>query len=283
MPTELTQPAEVLSSEAGRPLRWWTQAKLQRINEVVRAGLTDWCNDWGLSLSRVQTVNAEGLCPPGHAVGVGGAALWSTANGEDAMHRLLFDEAPGLHAAARSMAQEVAAMAWVSWSGALAQIFPVAQPGVSEAGVAGARGYWSGALLISLELGARSGTYEFKIQVQAPSAVQFADHFEQTRATQAAQPGEPALLQGIEAALADRHLKLTVQLAAVELDLGSLQSLQLDDVIALPHSLGQPLEVRLSAPDVLDDAAATLCWAHLGRQGGHKAVEVVRKPNIQST
>lgn len=206
--------------------------------------------------------------------------MWAPAQGEDAMHRLLFEEAPGVRASGRSMAEEVAGKAWASWGAALSQILDAAGPAAPQE--SGPPGYWSGALLFSIELkssSAPSAACEFKLWVQPQRAAVLAAHFSTPIASPGAAVGEREPLQKIEAVLAERRLRLAVQLAAVELDLGTLQSLQIDDVIPLPHPLGRALELRLSAVDAATAAespCAPLCWAHLGRRGEFKAIEVVR-------
>jgi hypothetical protein len=70
-------------------------------------------------------------------------------------------------------------------------------------------------------------------------------------------------------ALNTQRIGIRAQLASLELDLGSLQSLAIGNVIPLPHSLDQPLRV-ISENDVL------LCVAHLVQHEGARALELSR-------
>ncbi|HRI55471.1 MAG TPA: FliM/FliN family flagellar motor C-terminal domain-containing protein [Anaerolineae bacterium] len=271
--SELTMPS-VLAAASARPLRWWNQAVLQALSRELRARLLSWCGEWGLALGRVRVCNAAGAYPPAHALNLPGAALWGTGHGEDMMHLLLFEEAPGVRADGRSMAQEIAGKAWASWVATLGQVLVPSEAAASQE--FGPPGYWSGALLLEIELRSPSpsdAADEFKLWVQPQRAVSLAAPY----AVSDVEKGTTGALQRIETVLAERRVHLAVQLAEVEIDLGSLQSLQIDDVIPLPHPLGQALELRLSPAEATEPSSAPLCWAHLGRRGEHKAIELVRQ------
>lgn len=78
-----------------------------------------------------------------------------------------------------------------------------------------------------------------------------------------------APLVPLHKAIEKKTTSLRLELAAVELDLGSLQSLVLGDVIPLPHRLDQPLQV-------LAEDGRPLCTAYLGQQQGMRAIELFR-------
>jgi flagellar motor switch protein FliM len=70
-------------------------------------------------------------------------------------------------------------------------------------------------------------------------------------------------------ALSTQRIGIRAQLASLELDLGSLQSLEIGNVIPLPHSLDQPL-------NVISESGVLLCAAHLVQQHGMRALELSR-------
>ncbi|WP_299765402.1 FliM/FliN family flagellar motor C-terminal domain-containing protein [Ramlibacter sp.] len=76
-----------------------------------------------------------------------------------------------------------------------------------------------------------------------------------------------AALAPVLDAVAGRSMRLDVQLAGCDIDLGALQRLQPGDVVRVQH--------RIDAPaTVCDDAGAALFAAYLGRRAGSKAVEL---------
>ncbi|AMO95575.1 surface presentation of antigens family protein [Collimonas fungivorans] len=81
--------------------------------------------------------------------------------------------------------------------------------------------------------------------------------------------GKDAPLVPLHKAIEKKTTSLRLELAAVELDLGSLQALVLGDVIPLPHRLDQPLQV-------LAEDGRPLCTAYVGQQQGMRAIELLR-------
>jgi hypothetical protein len=81
--------------------------------------------------------------------------------------------------------------------------------------------------------------------------------------------GNDVPLVPLHKAIEKKTTSLRLELAAVELDLGSLQALVLGDVIPLPHRLDQPLQV-------LAEDGPPLCTAYLGQQQGMRAIELFR-------
>jgi hypothetical protein len=71
------------------------------------------------------------------------------------------------------------------------------------------------------------------------------------------------------AAMSGQVVTLKVELAACELDIGTLQSLRVGDVLPLSHALDAPARV-LAAGD------QHLCDAYLGKHGSRKAAELTR-------
>jgi len=75
-------------------------------------------------------------------------------------------------------------------------------------------------------------------------------------------------LTALGTAIGPAATALRAQLRPVELTLGQIRSLQLGDVVVLPHALDQALEVRT-------DAGTLVCEAYLGRMGRHRSLEVL--------
>jgi hypothetical protein len=73
----------------------------------------------------------------------------------------------------------------------------------------------------------------------------------------------------LTAAAVRTSVPVTAQLHPVELTLGQIRSLQVGDVVVLPHALEQPLRV-------VPGHGAVLCEAYLGRSGSHRSLELLR-------
>jgi hypothetical protein len=80
--------------------------------------------------------------------------------------------------------------------------------------------------------------------------------------------GEKRPLVALGAAVGPAAAVLRAQLQPVELTLGQIRSLQLGDVVVLPHALDQALEVRT-------DGGTLVCEAYLGRMGRQRSLEVL--------
>jgi hypothetical protein len=123
---------------------------------------------------------------------------------------------------------------------------------------------WSGAVSVSLPwhgllLRLHIGPGRVAALLQSDERMQAA----KTRA------GNDVPLVPLHQAIEKKTTSLRLELAAVELDLGSLQALVLGDVIPLPHRLDQPLQV-------LAEDGSPLCAAYLGQQQGMRAIELFR-------
>lgn len=81
-------------------------------------------------------------------------------------------------------------------------------------------------------------------------------------------PAEKPRLTALDAAVGPAAAVLRAQLRSVELTLGQIRSLQVGDVVVLPHALDQALEVTA-------DVGTLVCEAYLGRSGRHRSLEVL--------
>jgi len=66
----------------------------------------------------------------------------------------------------------------------------------------------------------------------------------------------------------EHTVAIQARLHGVELTIGQLKSLQVGDVVVLPHALEEPLQIVASS-------GSTVCHAYLGRSGSQRALEVV--------
>jgi hypothetical protein len=124
---------------------------------------------------------------------------------------------------------------------------------------------WSGSLLISATLPGRSAIAVLLNRATVRSVLARED-----RPTEPRKPQPPrAALHPLTQALAGRRLLLRVGLSSCELDIGTLESLRVGDIVPLPHSLDTPLAVS-------NMQGVQVCTGFLGCQDGVKAIELVR-------
>jgi hypothetical protein len=80
--------------------------------------------------------------------------------------------------------------------------------------------------------------------------------------------GAPGLV-ALEVAMSGQIVTLKVELGACELDIGTLQSLRIGDVLPLAHALDAPARVFAAGNQ-------HVCDAYLGKQGSRRAAELTR-------
>ncbi len=255
---------------AARPLRWWSAASIatltQRLDGCVRA----WATRWEASIDDLALFNA-------HEVPVGAPNAWTPWLGHaTGLHPWAWvsdgDEPPALGLARAlfgrttegTVAHELAGRAWVEFGDELARrLGQVASAAAGPFGAPSAR-LWGGDIALRLQLRG-AGSFDLWLRVDGDSAARLLR--DQARpAARALPPVETPVL----AAIAARSVTLRVELAPVEVDLGTLQSLRVGDVLTLPHRLEQPLD--LHAPDA---PATVACTAYLGSRDGRRAVELI--------
>ncbi len=178
-------------------------------------------------------------------------------------------------AAGARLADEMAAQAWADWLEAL---------GALAAGTASARGPatsrkaidptadwhraivpWSGALLATLPWCGE--VMHLLFSGEAVRAFLGSDD------AAAASQVEPSATRPVPLlrALGEKRLTLTIELAALEIELGVITALESGDVLCTTHELGAPLRVRRA---MAGPSEGVLCDAYLGRDGAHRAVEL---------
>lgn len=84
-------------------------------------------------------------------------------------------------------------------------------------------------------------------------------------------------LVALSEALAGHATRLRVELAAVDISVGNLQSLTVGDVLVLPHPLTQTLQVKTAQ-------GMSLCEGYLGQVQGQRAIELIKRAaSVQSS
>lgn len=289
-----------------RPLRWWSAIQLRAIVQRVRAVLQPWADDWRHRVEACDAWNAGGVPPhkdapeawqplhvtDGEALWVGalaeigapGAARGRGAPGasEDPLVAACGGRALG-GARADSMAAALQRQSADELRAALASLGPPGGPGSAPPVAAerrpppGAWRRWSGAVHLRCRL---HGEARSVLWIGLPPSVV-------TRLAPPASAAAPACSGGLVpvlTALRDEAVALEVGLADLSLDLASILSLRVGDVIATQHRLDAPLRVGLrglgTSPAL---TASPWCAGHLGAQAGRKAVALELRALARAT
>ena len=294
-------PSPLLSAEesrqAARTLRGWSEDDQALLAAALQALLDQWRGAWGLAPAEGgavelrscpieddtwETLSWSPLDEPGAASGV----LWSLRGGMagtglvavplrrhrpalDALHEALFQEPPGAAAGPERLADRLLRAAWADWNKRLAFLLP-AEGGTAPAGaeaVALIRRPWSGALVASLPWCGR----DMALLLTAELVSAFLGR--QRGRVPAAQPTgkAPAPLVPLFQVVKDEGVALRVELAEMEVDLGTLAGLRQGDVLRTSHRLDAPLLLTGQG----QAERVTRCIGHLGRQDDWRAIELL--------
>lgn len=251
-----------------RSLRWWTQEQLAALAATLEAELADWSAAWGLPAGTVRAELAHGAgaaLGPWHGMAATAGPVWHTVVAPARLRQALFaDSRQAIHPDGYGkLAERVAQSCWDAWS---AQLLRWTRPDGAPAGVRPAAPLasdelaWSGAVRLAI----RSAAWEQDVHLSAAAASRLMHPVAVPPANAAMPP-----LSGVREALAARPLTLRLELAGLELDVGSLQQLAVGDVVRLPHLLSQPLTLRAAELPLQ-------CAAYLGQRNGRYAVELSR-------
>jgi len=194
------------------------------------------------------------------------AHVWAdTSEPAALLHRALFGVCSNVHAFAEpTLSDQIAGVAWDELRAEISAALPAAAP-------CGRQGKWSGAVRLRIAFAAddSAGSVLPPITLQVDGAVAAA-WCEGSPQRLSGQPGRP--LTPPAAVVQRRPLRLAAHLAAVEMDLGSLRTLQVGDILTLPHRLGEPMQVRVDADG---SPAPALCQGHLLQRDGRKVLELI--------
>ncbi len=278
----MAAPATIADPGRVRSLRWRSDAALLAAADKLHRALGPWAEGWGVSLQDVQARNAApGDVPASssqqHRLAAGAARLWQLGGvgvGSAALASMLFGEPPADARGGSSLADELASRAWQDLLDAVSAAFPLTESASPTAVVDDTERAWSGA--VRLDFAVRSDGVEssFCLRLDAALADAWCSGGLSAGAARSTPPRAPAV--AVAAVVADRPVRVSVHLSAVELNLGALQSLAVGDVIRLPHRLDEPLQVNVD----LDDAPSrtALCRAHLAQKHGRLVAELTSGP-----
>lgn len=280
------------ASEATRALHRWCDDELDRFARAVDAALEQDFRRWGAVESSQRAsdvaarfdarhaVHAEDVAPAERSVAwhvvAQGAAWWHLPEApERLVCRTLFGQASGGAGVpdARRIADEVSADVWAGQLQALDRL--VGGDGDSRAGSDPAQAWrrWSGAVHLSLPWCGAVLQLLFS-QEQVAYVI-----------SRIASPGagsprtDVAPLTPVLDAARGLHARLELRLDSFEIDLGSLFSLGVGDVLHVGHALDKPVHVCAARAPLDDDP---LCTGWLGQRDGALAVELARAPRNPS-
>jgi hypothetical protein len=278
----MAAPATLADPGRVRSLRWRPDAALLAAAATLRRALDAWAAAWGLSLHGVQARNAVPGDAPApsvqqHLLASGAARLWQADGAAPtALSTLLFGAPPADARAGSALADELASSAWQDLLDAVAVAVPVAGS-ASPAGTPDhAERAWSGALRVDFAVRNRGAESRFCLRLDAALADAWCASAASTGAARPVVPRTPAV--ALAAVVADRPVRVSVHLAAVELNLGALQSLAVGDVIRLPHRLDEALQVNVDLDET--PSRTPLCRAHLAQKDGRLVAELTPGPAV---
>lgn len=287
--------------EPVRPLRWWTAQQLGVVNVALVAARMAWRQAWIDDAVMSSDEVTDVAITPGHGdvfrtdlacrcwrplyaapdemeIWIAGGHVVPTE-----MFAILFGMPSGTQSSrAASTDGMTADLAHAAWEGLLQHIqqaFSVngeACSGLPAQTVTSLPAEhflpWSGALHVVLPL-----RQELSVLLHiAPGRVAACSGNAGAQPISAQECGDRAQLIAVEQAIASRPERVHAMLTPVDITLGQLQSLRVGDVLLLPHSLEQRLQVQ-------NDQAMTLCHAHLGQVDGQRALALIRNPMPDKT
>lgn len=242
----------------------WTNAQLGALVDTLEGPWNLWLQGWGLQaagqlLCRPAAPDdaVAGWQPAGHG---GDQRAWFAAQAQEAIGQALF--ALPHPSATGTVAPSVGSAAFADLRSAMAAALELVPADAGLQGDQPATGPWCGCVAVELPLAG----YPLRMMLNAScveAAVPAATAADAQRGT-----GGVGLVSP-EAAMSGQILTLKVELDACELDIGTLQSLRIGDVVPLSHPLDAPARV-LAAGD------QHVCDAYLGKQGSRKAAELAR-------
>ncbi len=245
---------------------WWTQQETERAADSIKGALLGWCGQWGVDLA---ALHAE---PEGWAA-MPGSADWQRVTGSGDRDGVWITHpntaAPGL---AVTVCDEARDAATVTRHGGPLSLAVSRQAGRAMVKALCVHFDWSDVddeQSCALPGGVRRGGLSLAVRIgDAPMRVVLSAGVARSL-TGRVQVPSPSPLAALQEVLGRRGILLNVALRPVQLEIGSLCSLTVGDVIALDHKLDEP--ATLSAED-----ASTVAQAHLSRIGPKKAIRLDR-------
>lgn len=241
----------------------WTTEQLGVVADVVAGPWNLWLRDWGLQ--EMGPLRCRAATPDDAAVrwlpavNSGERRIWLAAQSQQTLEAALF-ALP--HPSKAEAARSVSAAAFADLRSAIVAALELVPADMGLREDEPATSTWSGSVAVELPLAARP----LLMMLNALCVAAIAPAPKTVRT-----PGDVNTVELIapQAAMSGQILRLKVELSACELDIGTLQSLRVGDVLPLPHSLESPARVLAAGNQ-------HVCDAYLGRQGSRKAAELTR-------
>ncbi|MDR6602105.1 flagellar motor switch/type III secretory pathway protein FliN [Achromobacter deleyi] len=247
-------------------IAWWTEVEQARAAGAVREALRDWAVQWGGDTLAIR-VEASPLPDSG----VAGAWQCVTGGGDrDGVWVTHPDTAASVLAAA--LCDDEGDGSAVTRHGSTLSL-AVAREAARALDEALCQHFdWSASVDAPCVLpdGAERGGLGLSVHVGFATPLRIVLSAGVARAVAGRAPAAPqASLAGLQDVVGRRRITLNVDLRPVRLEIGSLCSLTIGDVVALDHKLDEP--VTLYAED-----ASPVAEAHLSKIGSQKAIRLNR-------
>lgn len=289
--------AALLSESASRDARAlvrWTTPELDAIARTVANALARAARRWGggervdrhvetLASARLHVIHAEDAEPALRSApwtSLGPRARWSlAADPVQCLREALFGESPVVPSArdGRRIADELAAECWAEQCAALQALLDEATANAARAmpdSPSDPWQRWSGAVVVDVPWFGAS----WRLLIDA-AAVRGLPQLSKQRRPEPAGIDREAPMPVLRA-LGRTPVRLQVRLAPVDIDFGSLISLNIGDVLRVGHAVDEP--VHVGAPGSPIDATP-LCHGWLGARDERVAIELLRLRAAAST
>lgn len=257
--------------ELHTPLQWWSASALDSLSRRIEPVWRAWAKRWDLPAEPVESFNAH-EAPASAPVewqpwqaDACAATPWAWVAVAQDTPAVVIAGLMFKHGNAGAIGAEVAGRAWGEFSDELASLLGRA-PSAELPSFGGPRSAaWSGSVRVRLAWGPGDAP-SLWLHLSADSVAPM------LRDTRRPWQGHMApITASVLGAMAHQPVTLRVELGTTELDLGTLQSLRVGDVLTLSHRLDAPLTLRPA-----DAQAPVACAGYLGARNGRRAIEVVR-------
>lgn len=237
-----------------RAIRWWRASERERVAaEILRLTLS-WARDWDIQLdirADCDSIGPDYAAPAGmerwralgETAGAGGGAAWVPV---DITHWPAFTALwRRMDVIARSddgrapISREVAGLAWKAWQEALLVRLGLVRPPLADR-VPDATVWQEGGGAVAVRL--TLGLSTMVLLLEAPVVAMLLG-YPQNCVTAGTRTGLAGGLAPLATVMSGRSVQLRLELHPVDIDLGTLCSLAIGDVLALPHHVDAPAAV----------------------------------------
>lgn len=258
------------SSLPTNPLFWWSDADLNRVSQCLSQVIQTWFEEWGdgrcLNLKcQVQPASdlskGKSLRQDWQAWEIGTTCFWLEAISTLNFFSMLFGNYNDQHQSHRGLDGEISNQLIGKARQALIEHINQAllKDGAKSERVPDARLFerWSGALAICLNIDGN----DLRLLLNTDLVKELVGY----SGSKGLKPS--ASLQNLAQAIGHYKVGLRVELKPVDIDLGTLASLQIGDILSLAHELKDPVQLK-------DNYAQVVGEGYLGRIGDAKAIQL---------